>query len=196
MSRPRLFQALSARLRARGGVAGLFSWSGRRRAEQDVQRELDLHLELETRRNIEQGMSPEDADAGSAGRTRQRAADPGGRPRRLVLARARYADPEPRPHAPRAAAGRPGSVSRRLACWRLGTGGTTAVFTLIDRRHAPAAAGVGPGPAVQDRRRGRHRRHGPPRPLGTVPVPAVRAIEGRRTGVRGRPPRSTGAARC
>lgn len=61
MSRPRLFQALSARLRARGGVAGLFSWSGRRRAEQDVQRELDLHLELEAQQNIEQGMSPEDA---------------------------------------------------------------------------------------------------------------------------------------
>ena len=39
----------------------LFSWFGRRRAEQDVRRELDLHLELETQQNIEQGMSPEDA---------------------------------------------------------------------------------------------------------------------------------------
>ena len=39
----------------------LFSWFGRRRAEQDVRRELDLHLELETQQNVEQGMSPEDA---------------------------------------------------------------------------------------------------------------------------------------
>ena len=61
MTLPRLLPALVARLRARCGAAGLFSWSGWRRAEQDVQRELDLHLELETQQNIEQGMSPEDA---------------------------------------------------------------------------------------------------------------------------------------
>ena len=57
----RLFEALSTRLRARCGVVGLFSWSGRRRAEQDVQRELDLHVELEAQQNIAQGMSPPDA---------------------------------------------------------------------------------------------------------------------------------------
>ena len=57
----RSLPALVARLRARWGAVGLFSWSRRRRAEQDVQKELDLHLELETQQNIAQGMSPEDA---------------------------------------------------------------------------------------------------------------------------------------
>ena len=61
MSLLRLFPALRARLRARGGAMGLFSRSGLRRAEQDVQRELDLHVELETQQNIDQGMPPEDA---------------------------------------------------------------------------------------------------------------------------------------
>ena len=61
MSLLRLLPALVARLRARCEVVGLFSWSGRRRAEQDVQRELDLHVELETQQNIERGMPPEDA---------------------------------------------------------------------------------------------------------------------------------------
>ena len=72
MSLSRLFPALRARLRARVGVAGFFSRSGLRRAEQDVQRELDLHVELETQQNIEQGMSPKDATTRRAGRTRQR----------------------------------------------------------------------------------------------------------------------------
>ena len=123
-------------------------------------------------------------DAGGAGRTRQRAPDPRGRPRRLVLALARCAGPEPRSYAPLAAAdarvqsrrGRRAGARNRWDDRRLHA---------HRQRHAPAAAGVGPGAAVQDRRRGRHRRHGPPRPLGTVLVPAVRAIEGRRAGVRG-----------
>ena len=34
---------------------------GRRRAERDIRREIDLHLDLETRQNIEQGMSPGEA---------------------------------------------------------------------------------------------------------------------------------------
>ena len=36
-------------------------WLRRRQAERDIRRELDLHLELETRQNVERGMSPEDA---------------------------------------------------------------------------------------------------------------------------------------
>ena len=39
----------------------LFPWLRRHRVEADIRRELDLHLELETRQNLEQGMSPEDA---------------------------------------------------------------------------------------------------------------------------------------
>ena len=39
----------------------LLPWLRRQRVEADIQRELDLHLELETRQNIEQGMSPADA---------------------------------------------------------------------------------------------------------------------------------------
>ena len=42
-------------------VSCLFPWHRRRRAENDVQRELDLHLDLETRQNVEQGMPPEEA---------------------------------------------------------------------------------------------------------------------------------------
>ena len=61
MTLSRSLPALVARLRARCDAVGLLSWSGRRRAEQDVQRELALHLELETQQNIEQGMSPENA---------------------------------------------------------------------------------------------------------------------------------------
>ena len=61
MTLSRSLPALVARLRARCGAVGLLSRSGRRRAEQDVQRELDLHLELEAQQNVAQGMSPEDA---------------------------------------------------------------------------------------------------------------------------------------
>ena len=42
-------------------VSCFFPWHRRRRAENDVQRELDLHLDLETRQNVEQGMPPEEA---------------------------------------------------------------------------------------------------------------------------------------
>ena len=45
-------------------LARLFPWLGRRRAkraETDIRRELSLHLELETRQNLERGMSPADA---------------------------------------------------------------------------------------------------------------------------------------
>ena len=39
----------------------LLPWLGRRRAERDIRRELDLHLDLQTHHNLERGMSPEDA---------------------------------------------------------------------------------------------------------------------------------------
>ena len=39
----------------------LLPWLRRRRAERDIRRELDLHLDLETRQNLERGMSPEEA---------------------------------------------------------------------------------------------------------------------------------------
>ena len=39
----------------------LLPWLRRRRAERDIRRELDLHLELETRQNLERGMSPAEA---------------------------------------------------------------------------------------------------------------------------------------
>ena len=39
----------------------LLPWLRRRRVEQDIRKELDLHLELETRQNVAQGMSPDDA---------------------------------------------------------------------------------------------------------------------------------------
>ena len=42
-------------------VAGVFPRRRRRRVEQDIRKELDLHLQLETRQNLEQGMAPEDA---------------------------------------------------------------------------------------------------------------------------------------
>lgn len=62
MTLSRSLPALVARLRAHCGTVRLLLWFGRRRrAEQDIQRELDLHVELETQQNIEQGMSPEDA---------------------------------------------------------------------------------------------------------------------------------------
>ena len=61
MTLSRSLPALVARVRAHCGAVRLLLWFGRRRAEQDVQRELDLHVELETQQNIEQGMSPVDA---------------------------------------------------------------------------------------------------------------------------------------
>ena len=39
----------------------LFPWLHRHRVDRDVSREIALHLELETRQNLEQGMLPEDA---------------------------------------------------------------------------------------------------------------------------------------
>ena len=131
MTLSRLFEALSARLRARCGVAGLFSWSGRRRAEQDVQRELDLHLELETQQNIEQGMSPEDA-------MRAARAALGNVPliREDVRAVwcARWLDALVRNlvHMLRSLRRTPGFSLATVGVLALGIGGTTAVFTLID----------------------------------------------------------------
>jgi len=43
------------------GAADVFAWRRRRRVERDVQKELDLHVQLETRQNLERGMSPEQA---------------------------------------------------------------------------------------------------------------------------------------
>lgn len=45
----------------RFGFARLLTWLRRRRAERDLRKELDLHLELETQQNIDHGMSAEDA---------------------------------------------------------------------------------------------------------------------------------------
>ena len=42
-------------------LAGLFPWRRRRQVERDVRMELALHLELETRQKIEQGMAPAEA---------------------------------------------------------------------------------------------------------------------------------------
>lgn len=42
-------------------VAGVFPRGRRRRAERDIRRELELHLQLETRQNVELGMSRKDA---------------------------------------------------------------------------------------------------------------------------------------
>lgn len=42
-------------------LAGLFPWRRRRQVERDVRLELALHLELETRQRIEQGMAPAEA---------------------------------------------------------------------------------------------------------------------------------------
>ncbi len=40
-----------------------FPWLRRRRADVEIQKELDLHLELETKQNLERGMSRKcDAD--------------------------------------------------------------------------------------------------------------------------------------
>ena len=131
MTLSRLFAALSARLRAHCGVAGLFSRLGRRRAEQDVQRELDLHLELETQQNIERGMSPEDA-------MRAARAALGSVPliREDVRAvwRWRGLDALVRSlaHMLRGLRRTPGFSLVAIGVLALGTGGTTAIFTLID----------------------------------------------------------------
>ena len=53
----------------------VFPYRRRDRVEQDIQRELDLHVQLETRQNLELGMSQEDA-TGNEGRARERRANP------------------------------------------------------------------------------------------------------------------------
>ena len=74
MMPPRWFTGLRVRLRApigrsrlerergagRQGSRGFGPWP-RRRAERDIRREIDLHLDLETQQNIEQGMAPAEA---------------------------------------------------------------------------------------------------------------------------------------
>ena len=131
MSLSRLLPALRARLRARGGTAGLFSRSGLRRAEQDVQRELDLHVELEAQQNIEQGMSPEHA-------TRAARTALGNVPliREDVRAvwRWRWLDALVRSlaHMLRSLRRTPGFSFGAIGVLALGIGGTAAIFTLID----------------------------------------------------------------
>ena len=135
--------------------------------------------------------------AGSAGRTRQRAPDPRGRPRRLVLALARCPGPEPRPHAPLGAADPPGFSLAAVGVLALGTGGTTAVFTLIDSvmlRPLPVSdparlyrIGDGDDTVATGAATGR---------WGLFSHPLYRAIEGRERRSSWTSRRSTGAARC
>ena len=185
MTLSRLLPALVARLRARCRAVGLRSWSGRQRAELDVRRELDLHLELEAQQNIAQGMSPPDA-------MRSSRAALGNVPLIREDVRAvwcwRWLDALVRglAHMLRSLWRTPGFSFAAISVLALGTGGTTAVFTLIDSvmlRPLPVSdparlyrIGDGDDTIATGR-------HGP---LGSVLVPAVRAIEGRSTGVRGR----------
>ena len=48
-------------MRLRQRLVRLFPWLHRYRVDRDVSRELEHHLELETRQNLEQGMAPADA---------------------------------------------------------------------------------------------------------------------------------------
>ena len=117
------------RLRAR--LARLLPWGRRDRVDREVSRELALHLELETRRNIEQGMSPPDAmrAAGAALgnvpliREDVRAVWCWRRLDALVRSLA---------HMLRSLRRTPGFSLAAIGVLALGIGGTTAVFTLID----------------------------------------------------------------
>ena len=109
----------------------LFRWGQRDRVDREVSRELALHLELETRRYIEQGLSPEDA-------TRAARAGLGNVPLIREDVRAvwcsRWLDALVRSfvHMLRSLRRTPGFSLATVGVLALGTGGTTAVFTLID----------------------------------------------------------------
>ena len=166
-------------------LARLLPWGRRDRVDREVSRELALHLELETRRNIEQGMSPEDA-------MRAARAALGNVPLiredvRAVWCRRRLdALVRSLAHMLRSLRRTPGFSLATDGVLALGTGGTTAIFTLIDGvmlRPLPVSDParlyrIGDGDDTSATAR-----HGR---WGTVLVPAVRAIEGRSTGVRGR----------
>ena len=118
-------------MRLRERLARLLSWRRRDRVEREVSRELALHLELETRRNIEQGMSPDDA-------TRAARAALGNVPLiredvRAVWCRRRLdALIRSLAHMLRSLRRTPGFSLAAIGVLALGIGGTTAVFTLID----------------------------------------------------------------
>ena len=109
----------------------LFRWGQRDRVDREVSRELALHLELETRRYIEQGLSPKDA-------TRAARAALGNVPVIQEDVRAvrrwRGLDALVRSLARmlRSLRRTPGFSLAAIGVLALGTGGTTAVFTLID----------------------------------------------------------------
>ena len=115
----------------REGLARLLPWGRRDRVDREVSRELALHLELETRRYIEQGLSPEDA-------TRAARAALGNVPLIREDVRAvwcsRWLDALVRgvAHMLRSLRRTPGFSLATVGVLALGTGGTTAVFTLID----------------------------------------------------------------
>ena len=96
----------------------LLPWGRRDRVDREVSRELTLHLELETRRNIEQGMSPEDAMRAARAALGNVPLIREDVPRRLALALARCAAAEPRAPAPVAAANARVQFRGRSACWR------------------------------------------------------------------------------
>ena len=112
-------------------LARLLPWGRRDRVDREVSRELALHLELETRRNIEQGMSPADA-------LRAARAALGNVPLIREDVRAvwcsRWLDALVRSlvHMLRSVRRTPGFSLAAVGVLALGTGGTTAVFTLID----------------------------------------------------------------
>ena len=109
----------------------LFRWGQPDRVDREVSRELALHLELEARRYIEQGLSPEDA-------TRAAQAALGNVPLIREDVRAvwcsRWLDALVRSlvHMLRSLRRTPGFSLAAIGVLALGTGGTTAVFTLID----------------------------------------------------------------
>jgi hypothetical protein len=102
----------------------------RRRAERELDEELRFHVEMETRANMDRGMTPREArrvalrDLGGVEQTREAVRDE----------RAGAADWIARDlaHAARALGRSPGFTATVVAALAIGIGGTTLVFSVVE----------------------------------------------------------------
>ncbi len=111
-------------------VARVKALGGRRRAERELDEELRFHLEMETRLNIDRGLSPAAArtaalrDLGGLDQTREAVRDERAGPADWIL--------RDLVHAARALRRSPGFTVTVVAALAIGIGGTTLVFSVVE----------------------------------------------------------------
>jgi hypothetical protein len=111
-------------------TARVMGWTGRARAERELDEELRDHVERETQSNLERGLPPGEArraalrDLGGIDQTREAVRDERAGPADWLL--------RDLTHAARALGRSPGFTATIIATLAIGIGGTTLVFSVVE----------------------------------------------------------------